>query len=48
MNTHLKDSWLMMGFEVIVGVVIYVVMVMLLRAPIVDEAKKLITNKFKK
>ena len=41
MNTHLKDSWLMMGLEVITGVVIYVVMVILLRAPIVNEAKKL-------
>ena len=48
MNTHLKDSWLMMGLEVIVGVVIYGVMVMLLRAPIVDEAKKLIREKLGK
>lgn len=48
MNTHLKDSWLMMGIEVIVGVVIYGVMVMLLRAPIVDEAKKLIREKLGK
>ena len=48
MNTHLKDSWLMMGIEVIVGVVIYCVMVMLLRAPIVDEAKKLIREKLGK
>lgn len=46
MNTHLKDSWLMMGLEVIVGVV--GVMVMLLRAPIVDEAKKLIREKLGK
>ena len=48
MNTHLKDSWLMMGIEVIVGVVIYAAMVMLLRAPIVDEAKKLIREKLGK
>lgn len=48
MNTHLKDSWLMMGLEVVVGVVIYGVMVMLLRAPIVDEAKKLIREKLGK
>ena len=48
MNTHLKDSWLMMGIEVIVGVVIYGVMVMLLRAPIVDEAKKLIRERLGK
>ena len=48
MNTHLKDSWLMMGLEVIVGVVIYGVMVMLLRAPIVDEGKKLVQEKLGK
>ena len=48
MNTHLKDSWLMMGLEVIGGVVIYGVMVILLRAPIVDEAKKLIREKLEK
>ena len=48
MNTHLKDSWLMMGLEVVVGIVIYGVMVMLLRAPIVDEAKKLIREKLGK
>ena len=48
MNAYLKDSWLMMGLEVIVGVVIYGVMVMLLRAPIVDEAKKLIRERLGK
>ena len=48
MNTHLKDSWLMMGLEVIVGVVIYGVMVMLLRAPIVGQAKQLIKEKLSK
>ena len=48
MNAYLKDSWLMMGLEVIVGVVIYCVMVMLLRAPIVDEGKKLVQEKLGK
>lgn len=48
MNAYLKDSWLMMGLEVIVGVVIYGVMVMLLRAPIVDEGKKLVQEKLGK
>lgn len=48
MNTHLKDSWLMMGLEVIVGVVVYGVMVILLRAPIVDEGKKLVQEKLGK
>ena len=48
MNTHLKDSWLMMGLEVIVGVVIYTVMVIILRAPIVGQAKQLIKEKLSK
>ena len=48
MNTHLKDSWLMMGLEVIVGVVIYGVMVIILRTPIVGQAKKLIREKLGK
>lgn len=45
MNTHLKDSWLMMGLEVLVGIVIYAVMVFILRAPIIDQAKKLILDR---
>lgn len=48
MNTHLKDSWLMMGLEVVIGVVIYTAMVLMLRAPIVDEAKKLVREKLGK
>ena len=48
MNTHLKDSWLMMGLEVIVGVVIYTVMVIILRAPIVGQANQLIKEKLSK
>lgn len=46
MNMHLKDSWLMMGLEVLIGVIIYVVMVLILRVPIVDQAKKLSVDKF--
>lgn len=48
MNRNLKDSWLMMGLEVIVGVVIYGILVLTLKAPIVYEAKDLIVDKFKK
>lgn len=48
MNTHLKDSWLMMGLEVIIGIVIYAIMILLLKAPIVDEAKKLVREKLEK
>ena len=45
MNTHLKGSWLMMGLEVLVGIVIYALMVFILRAPIIDQAKKLILDR---
>ena len=45
MNTHLKDSWLMMGLEVIIGVVIYVAMVIVLKVPIVSETCNLIINR---
>ena len=45
MNTHLKDSWLMMGLEVIIGVVIYVAMVIVLKVPIVNETCNLIINR---
>ena len=48
MNRNLKDSWLMMGLEVIVGVVIYGILVLILKAPIVYEARDLVANKFKK
>ena len=48
MNTHLKDSWLMMGFEVIVGIIIYTIMMLVLRAPIVGEAKKLVRERLGK
>ena len=48
MNRNLKDSWLMMGLEVIVGVVIYGILMLILKAPIVYEARDLVVNKFKK
>lgn len=48
MNMHLKDSWSMMGFEVLAGVVIYCVMIILLKAPIIDQAKELIKNRIRK
>lgn len=48
MNQHLKDSWPMMGLEVIVGVIIYGIMVLILKAPIVDQARDLIIEKLKK
>lgn len=48
MNTHLRSSWLMMGVEVLVGIVIYVGLLFILRAKILDEAKGLIRDKLKK
>ena len=47
MNRNLKDSWLMMGLEVIGGVVIYGILVLILKAPIVYEARDLIVDKLK-
>ena len=48
MNIHLKDSWLMMGLEVFVGIIIYTIMMLVLRAPIVGEAKKLVRERLGK
>ena len=48
MNQYLKDSWPMMGLEVIVGVIIYGVMVLILRAPLVDQLRDLVGNKLKR
>ena len=48
MNRILKDSWLMMGVEVIVGVLVYTVFVFLLKAPIIYEARNLIIQKLRK
>ena len=48
LNTHMKASWLWMIAEGLLGVIIYAVMVLLLRAPIVDQAKELIKDRFQK
>ena len=48
MNTHLKNSWLIMGLEVLVGIVIYVGVLFILRAKILQDAKELIGDRFKK
>lgn len=45
MNTHLNKSWLMMGIEVIVGAIIYGIMILILRASIIKEAKVLLKGK---
>ena len=48
MNTHLKDSWLMLGIEVATGVVIYGILIVILRASIVSEARNLFIKKLRK
>lgn len=48
MNTHLKGSWLMMGLEVLVGIVIYAGVLFILQAKIFQDAKELIGDRFKK
>ena len=47
MNTHLKNSWLMMGLEVLVGIIIYGICLFILRANIFNEAKDLIRNRIR-
>ncbi|MBP2058102.1 O-antigen/teichoic acid export membrane protein [Lactobacillus colini] len=48
MNRKLTSSWLMMGLEVLVGIVVYCVMVIILRAEIVGQAKKLVMTRILK
>ncbi|WP_308859950.1 flippase [Lactobacillus delbrueckii] len=48
MNTHLKASWLWLICEVALGVVIYAGLVYFLKAPIIDQAKNLISKKLQK
>lgn len=45
MNRNLKDSWLMLFLEVIVGMIIYAILMLILKAPIVYEARNLIIDK---
>ena len=48
MNIHLTDSWLMMGIEILIGIFIYSLMVILLHAEIVKEARSIIDKKINK
>lgn len=48
MNRTLRDTWLMMFAEVIVGILIYSVFMLILKAPIVGQAKELIEDRFGK
>lgn len=48
LNTHMKASCLWMLVEVAAGIVIYVGMVLLLRAPVLDQLKELLAARRKK
>ena len=45
MNQTMKDSWLMMGLEIFVGILIYIILIWMLRAPIIEQATDLIKKK---
>ena len=48
MNTHLKDTWIMLGGEVLIGVLIYTILIIILKAKIIDQLKELVGNKLKR
>lgn len=45
LNTHMPSNWIWIILETIVGIVIYTGMILLLKAPIVDQAKELVRDK---
>lgn len=47
LNTHMKASWLWMLVEVVVGIVVYSVMIILLKPPVVYQAREMYANKVK-
>ena len=47
-NRFAKDTWLMLLVEILVGAVIYVTMVYILKASIIDEVKGVLIKKLKK
>lgn len=48
MNLHLPQSWVRLSIEVLIGVLIYGVVIWILRASILDEARRLIKKKIHK
>lgn len=48
MNLHLPQSWVMLSIEVLIGVLIYGVVIWILRASILDEARRLIKKNIHK
>src|SRR5699024_9390514 len=45
MNMHLSNSWIMMGIEIVIGILVYGIMILILRASIIGEAKELLKGK---
>ena len=48
MNLHLPQSWLMLGIEVIIGILIYGVAIWILKASILNEGRQVIKEKIHK
>lgn len=48
MNQHLPNTWLMLGVEVLIGIVVYGIMMLVFRASIIKEGKALILEKIRK
>ena len=44
-DSILNNSWTMLGVEVFVGIIIYIIMLLILKADILKEAKELIKNR---
>ncbi|GHN29297.1 flippase [Lactobacillus delbrueckii] len=47
LNMHMKASWLWMLVEVVVGIAVYSVMIILLKPPVVYQAREMYANKVK-
>lgn len=45
-NKKFPETWLMLGIEILLGVFIYALLIFILKASIINDAKKIFTNKF--
>ncbi len=41
LNTHMKASWLWMLIEILIGIIIYIVMLLLLKPPVIHQARSI-------
>ena len=48
MNRNLSNSWIMIGMEILIGICVYTGMVILLKAPVVNQAKDLIKDRLRR